>query len=147
MSEIPPLYKVNIMNDKEEYCRKKSLSDKKFDYKFNGAGIQRHRKNHVGNLFRITDHDFSVGGFWNGRIKEGDLVLCLSHAGDCFEYYMFVEEYDNGYIGLPKYTFGSYGIGDAEKIEIPAGVAELIKRGEHAHKPGCSGPLKRVVKG
>ena len=71
-------------------------------------------------IWRIKNPEtVRIGGcFLAGRLKKGDLFLCVCHSGDCFQDYIYIEEYDNCLIGKPEWKFGSYGIGDAEKIEI-----------------------------
>jgi hypothetical protein len=73
----------------------------------------------VGNLFRIKDPDsVRIGNyFMKGRLKSRDLVLCVEHSGDCFQNYIFIAEYANSLRGKPEYSFGSYGIGDSEKVD------------------------------
>ena len=96
-----------------------------------GGRFQRHPHGLFGNMWRIKDPDsVRIGNcFMKGRLKEGDLWLCISHSGDCFQDYMFVEEYGNGYKGRPEWTFGSYGIGDSESVELKEGECEKLKSG------------------
>lgn len=95
-----------------------------------GAG-QHHPHGLVGNLWRIkTPQTVQVGHcFLAGRLKAGDLFLCVRHSGDCFQDYIFIEEYSNALIGKPKWEFGSYGIGDAEYIELQDGEFDILKIG------------------
>lgn len=67
--------------------------------------------------------------FLAGRLKEGDLFLCTNHSGDCFQNYMYVEEYANCLIGNRNYTFGSYGIGDSEIVKLNEGEFDILKSG------------------
>ena len=92
---------------------------------------QHHPHGLVGNLWRIRDADsVRVGDcFLKGRLKTGDLFLCVEHSGDCFQNYVFVEEYANCLIGKPALRFGSYGIGDAEQVELANGEFEKLKAG------------------
>ena len=80
---------------------------------------EHHPDGLVGNLFRIKDPEtVSVGNcFMSGRLKSGDLVLCTQHSGDCFQDYILIQESSNSLMGMPEYSFGSYGIGDAEKVD------------------------------
>lgn len=86
----------------------------------------------VGSLWRIRDpKSVRVGDcFLAGRLKKGDLFLCVCHSGDCFQTYMYVEKYANRLVGKPELNFGSYGIGDAEKIDITAEELEKLKKGD-----------------
>jgi len=98
-----------------------------------GHGTERHPYGLVGNLWRIKDpHSIQIGNcFLAGRLKAGDLFLCTGHSGDCFQHYIYVEEYSNGLRGHPKWNFGSYGIGDAELVyELKKSQAALLEEGE-----------------
>ena len=79
---------------------------------------QRHPRGLVNNIWRIKDPETVRMGhcFLKGRIKEGDLFMCIKHSGDCFQTYCFVEEYSNCLIVKERWSFGSYGIGDAEIV-------------------------------
>lgn len=81
---------------------------------------QHHPHGLVGRLWRIKDpKTVSVGNcFLSGRLKPGDLFLCVEHSGDCFQTYIYIEEYTNCMIAQPQWSFGSYGIGDAEPTEL-----------------------------
>ncbi len=70
----------------------------------------------------------------DGRLKKDDLWLGIAHSGDCFQTYMFIEEYANCLIGRPELTFGSYGMGDAEKIELVDGEFETLKQGKRIER-------------
>ena len=95
-----------------------------------GAG-QHHPHGIVGNLWRIKDpKTVRVGScFLAGRLKAKDLFLCVGHSGDCFQNYIFVEEYANCLIGKPGWEFGSYGIGDSERVELQNGEFDILKNG------------------
>ena len=92
---------------------------------------ERHPHGLVGNLFRIkSPGSVCVGNcFMNGRIRKNDLWLCTAHSGDCFQTYIYVKEYANCLIGKPALNFGSYGIGDAELVEIPVGAFNVLQSG------------------
>jgi len=47
---------------------------------------------------------------------------------------MYVEEYDNCLIGKPEIKFGSYGIGDSEKLEISSEEFTILKNGGGVEK-------------
>lgn len=99
-----------------------------------GGRFENHPRGYVGRLFRVNNpNTIRVGHcFMRGRIKHGDLVLCVAHTGDWFQDYIFVAEYENGWKGLPNYRFGSYGIGDAERLDLilKDSQIELLKEGE-----------------
>ena len=92
---------------------------------------QHHARAMVGRLWRIKDPDsVRVGDcFLAGRLKRGDLFLCVAHSGDCFQNYIYVEEYANCLISKPERRFGSYGIGDAEVVDMASGEFEALKDG------------------
>jgi len=96
-----------------------------------GGRGQHHPRNLVGNLYRIRDpKTVSVGNcFLNGRLKEGDLFICTNHSGDCFQDYMYVHEYGNCLVGEPRWTFGSYGIGNSEIVELKEGKFGILATG------------------
>lgn len=102
-----------------------------------GAG-QRHPHGLVGTLWRIKNPDsVGVGNcFLKGRLQEGDLFLGVAHSGDCFQTYMFIEEYSNCWIGKPQWKFGSYGIGDSEPVELPADAFGTLKDGGRVVREG-----------
>jgi hypothetical protein len=85
-----------------------------------GGRGQRHPHGVVGNMWRIvTPSTVRVGDcFLAGRLKAGDVFYCSKHSGDCFQTYEYVKEYTNCYRLESKWSFGSYGIGDSELIEL-----------------------------
>ena len=95
-----------------------------------GGRCQRHRKGVVGKLWRVTDPDkVSVGNcFFDGRLKEGDLLLCAAASGDCFHTFIFVREYENGVNavleGQPEYNFGAYESFSAAMEEMPTNLSD-----------------------
>lgn len=101
-----------------------------------GGRFQRHIRGLVGNMFRINNPDtVSVGNcFMEGRLKPGDLWMCKEHSGDCFQHYIYIEEYTNCYRGMPEWTFGSYGIGDSTKIELKTEEFEKLLKGGFVKK-------------
>lgn len=96
-----------------------------------GGRGEHHPHNRVGNLYRIKKPETVRVGhcFLRGRLKEGDLFLCTNHSGDCFQDYMYVEEYSNVLVGNKTWRFGSYGIGDSEKVELKEGEFDILKNG------------------
>ena len=93
---------------------------------------EHHPHGMVGNLWRINNpYSVRVGDcFLKGRLKNGDLFLCTEHSGDCFQTYIYVKEYENCLVAEPKWNFGSYGIGDSEKVELTDREFEMLKAGE-----------------
>jgi len=97
---------------------------------------QHHIHGYIGVLWRINDpKTVRTGhGFMKGRLKKGDLWLGVEHSGDCFQTYMYVEEYSNCLIPKPEYTFGSYGIGDSTAVELSDEQTEALMRGKRVKK-------------
>jgi hypothetical protein len=74
----------------------KDIVDPNDEYDFmptHGHRYQRHRKGVINKIYRINEPDkVRVGNcFMKDRLKEGDLVLCVKHSGDCFQDFQFVE--------------------------------------------------------
>lgn len=97
---------------------------------------QHHPHGLVGKLWRIVEpSSVSMGDcFLNGRLKAGDLFLCVNHSGDCFQDYIYVKEYSNWLIGNPTYRFGSYGIGNSEQVELFDGEFAKLASGGRAER-------------
>ena len=96
-----------------------------------GGRGEHHPHGLVGTLWRIQSPEtVRVGDcFMKGRLKKDDLWLGIAHTGDCFQDYIFIEEYSNCLIGQPKYRFGSYGIGDSVAVPLNDGEFEILKSG------------------
>lgn len=103
-----------------------------------GGRYQRHPRNMVGNLYRIKNPDsVRIGNcFLEGRLKKGDLFLCTQHSGDCFQSYIYVKEYSDCLESRPQWSFGSYGIGDSEIIELKDGEFDILKGGGRVERTG-----------
>lgn len=107
------------MNDKQK--------NKGFDFVQTspcGRG-QHHPRGLVGKIWRIKNpKTINMGNcFLSGRLKEGDLFLCIEHAGDYCQNYIYIRKRTNLYHSeflesFPNWVFGSYGIGDAENTDI-----------------------------
>lgn len=85
-----------------------------------------------GALYRIGADDLDrVGSCWmKGRLKIGDLVLCIKHSGGCFYDYILVTEYANPSIqGIPGSMFGAYTLGKKE-AELNYKDFHLVAAGE-----------------
>ena len=94
--------------------------------------MQRHTEGLVGKLWRINDPTtIRIGDcFLNGRIRKGDLFLCTEHAGDCFQNYVYIKEYDNCLKPEFDYSFGSYGIGDATELGSIGNLVDTLMKGD-----------------
>jgi hypothetical protein len=87
----------------------------------------------IGALYRVADErDLArVGNCWmSGRLRVGDLLLCLAHSGDCFYDYMLVKEYDNGLEGIPRSKFGAYVLGEPSSPRLTSRQYHLLAAGE-----------------
>lgn len=111
--------------------------NKTFDKKLFPEGVvrvgrQRHPNGYVGNLFKVNNpYTIRVGNsFFEGRIRKGDMILCVGHSGDCFQTYMFIEDRGNGIKAHRHYKFGSYGAGDSTRIEIEPETFQALIIGE-----------------
>ena len=80
--------------------------------------MERHTEGLVGKLWKINDPTtVRIGDcFLKGRLKTGDLFLCIKHSGDCFQTYVYIESHYNCWKPKMEYSFGSYGIGDATEL-------------------------------
>lgn len=126
------------MNDIAKLCKEqneKLIGPHDFVPTIGGSG-QRHPHGLVGSLWRINNPaSVHIGNcFLGGRLKKGDLFLCIEHSGDCFQTYIYIKEYSNCLESEPKWDFGSYGIGDATRIEITPEDFEVLKKGGHINK-------------
>ena len=94
---------------------------------------QHHPHGLVGNIWQIKNpKSVDIGNcFLAGRLKKNDLFLCTGHSGDCFQDYIYIEIYDNRLVSKPEWNFGSYGIGNAKKIEITNTEFLILKNGGH----------------
>ncbi len=65
-----------------------------------------------GGVYEVEDAGYAnsrIGNCWMaGRLKKGDLLLCLEHAGDCFHNFMLIEKTNNAWRGIPGSKFGAY---------------------------------------
>lgn len=100
--------------------------------------------NHVGWLYVASESCFGHGQAGKG-IKDGDLVLCIRHSGDCFYDFILVTESEPGRLtGHPETRIGSYalgfhcGISEREYHLLAAGYQ--IAAPDHIHQRG--GPLR-----
>jgi hypothetical protein len=87
----------------------------------------------IGAMYRVRDtRQLSrVGHCWMaGRLKVGDLLLCVGHSGDCFFNYILVEECANGLKGIPESRFGAYVLGELIPLRPTAREFHLLAAGE-----------------
>jgi hypothetical protein len=63
-----------------------------------------------GSVFVLSEDDLSrVGSCWmRGRLRIGDVCMCIKHSGDCFNDYILLQMYDNAIRGIPGSEFGAY---------------------------------------
>lgn len=88
--------------------------------------------NEIGKLYFVNEEDNSrVGHCWmNGRLKDGDLVLCLKHAGDYFNHYILVEVVYNALIPVLQSRFGAYRLGTLAEWQPSEAELQLLLSGE-----------------
>lgn len=69
--------------------------------------------NEIGKLYILSESDLSrVGDSWmRGRLRAGDVVLCIAHTGDCFNDYLLVVSIYNGLFSVKESRFGAYTLG------------------------------------
>lgn len=94
---------------------------------------------HPGLLLTISEKDFDrVGICWMaGRLKDGDLIMCIEHAGDCFWHYALVR-HDftlartgrQGYELIIGSKFGAYVLGEPYEFQPSAREFHLLMAGE-----------------
>jgi hypothetical protein len=78
-----------------------------------------------------------------GRLKDGDLAMCIKHSGDCFWYYQLVDndfsfypQFDidkklrRGYRLIKESNFGAYTLGDAYEFQPTDREFHLLMAGE-----------------
>lgn len=96
-------------------------------------------EHYPGLLLVIAEKDFSrVGNCWmKGRLKVGDLILCMKHAGDCFWKYAIVENHftlastgRQGYLLVAASAFGAYTLGTPYEFQPTTREFHLLMAGE-----------------
>ena len=99
---------------------------------------QHHPHGIVGHLWRLKDPETVRVGhcFLRGRLKANDLFLGVAHSGDCFQSYIYIDDYTNCMVGRPHWTFGAYGIGDAEEVPLQDGEFQVLRDGGRVEKEG-----------
>ena len=89
--------------------------------------------NTIGALYRVRDdsENSRVGHCWMaGRLRKGDLLLCIEHSGDCFNNYVLCELHTNAIRALHGSKFGAYVFGDPLVEELTAREFHLLMAGE-----------------
>ena len=71
------------------------------------------RGNEIGAVYVLNaECTARVGGGWmKGRLRAGDIALCIEHTGDGFFDYILLETGENFVKGIPASRFGSYCFG------------------------------------
>lgn len=89
----------------------------------------------IGSIYKITPDDLNrVGNCWaEGRLKSGDLLLCVNYAGDCYCDYVLIAEkvYSDGTKIKKMVTekIGAYDLG-IEVFHLPEMEFYGVMRGE-----------------
>lgn len=68
----------------------------------------------IGKLYVLEDDDDlkRVGSCWmDGRLRIGDVILCVAHSGDSFYDYVLIDVFDNGCSAILESEFGAYALG------------------------------------
>lgn len=89
--------------------------------------------NSIGALYRLKKGDLTrVGHNWMaGRLKVGDVVMCLQQSGDCFYEYILIEMSATRVKGITKSKFGSYTFGTQIGVKVLEGRDfHLVAAGE-----------------
>ena len=87
----------------------------------------------IGVIYILSEEDNDrFGSHWfKGRIKDGDVVLCTAHSGDCFYDYKLIHIYGNGLELLddsPRIC--GYGLGVESEAELTSREYHLLMAGE-----------------
>jgi hypothetical protein len=102
----------------------------------------------TGLFVRIEQIDFNqVGICWmRGRLREGDLAMAVSHAGDGFWMYQLV--YHEAFLGMsnrrgyrliPQSEFGAYALGQPYRVQPTTREVHLLLAGEYIHLEADTG--------
>jgi hypothetical protein len=72
-----------------------------------------HQGNEPGRLYILATEDLSrVGNCWmKGRLKVGDVILCIDHGGDYFNDYLLMDVRDSFIRAIVASEFGAYMLG------------------------------------
>ena len=104
-----------------------------------GRGLPRwHANNSTGDVFRVEHPVVAsrrIGDCWmRGRLKKGDLVLCVDHTGDGFHDYILLEVGMNFIKAVSGSRFGAYGMAGSQKITKleEADFLELLSKSDNS---------------
>ncbi|MBA7710292.1 hypothetical protein ES703_119232 [subsurface metagenome] len=88
--------------------------------------------NDVGCVYIFDKEDLNrVGNCWmDGRLRVGDIVLCVGHSGDCFYDYILIGAGNNFVEGIPDSEFGSYTLSNQLKWKPTNKEFHLLCAGE-----------------
>lgn len=88
--------------------------------------------NSIGTMYILDEADLSrVGDCWMaGRLHAGDVVLCTTHSGDCFNDYVLIRPFYNGLEAILGATFGAYVFGTELDWQPSAREYHLLLAGE-----------------
>lgn len=87
-----------------------------------------------GSLVRLTtEADLRrVGNCWlQGRLRVGDVLMCVEHTGDHFYDYIPVQIGGNFVNGLPEHRLGAYVLGEPLKWQPSSKEFHLLCAGEN----------------
>lgn len=87
----------------------------------------------LGAVYVLSEDDNSrFGSHWfKGRVRDGDVVLCTEHSGDCFYNYKLFHVYGNGLMlctDSPRMC--GYCLGKLAEGELSAREYHLLMAGE-----------------
>jgi len=79
------------------------------------------------------------GSHWfKGRVKDGDVVLCTEHSGDCFYDYKLIQVYANGLeICSDSPRICGYTLGRESQGVLTAREYHLLMAGEMVQMDEC----------
>ena len=88
--------------------------------------------NEIGVIYEMIKEDLPrVGHSWmEGRLRIGDLALCIEHSGDCFYDYILIDKISNGMTGIPESEFGAYVMHKQSDLVITGREYHLLAAGE-----------------
>lgn len=104
--------------------------------------------NFVGRIYKLDATDMTrVGDCWmRGRLKVGDLALCIHQSGDCFFNYILLESTLNSIRGIPQSKFGSYCFGgEMMDWEPTEDEIKILHSGEYMHEFSCPEKAKLLL--
>jgi hypothetical protein len=101
----------------------------------------------IGSIYKVSPDDFSrVGNCWmKGRLKDGDLILCIEHSGDHFFDYVLIIPYANGMRAALGSQFGAYTLGEEIK-NLPSRDFHLLMAGEFLQNDSGPEPVEKDEK-